>query len=68
MIHELSENNKEACLQIASQQLFRHRATYSHKQHFLYQIVMGDEKWCLYIIYEAKKGMGGSWRYTKAKS
>ena len=47
--HELSENNKENCLQIASQHLAHHRATRSHKQHFLYQIITGDEKWCLYI-------------------
>ena len=47
--HELSENNKENRIQIASQHLGHHRATRSHKQHFLYQIVTGDEKWCLYI-------------------
>ena len=40
--HELSENNKENHLQIAC-----HRATRDHKQRFLYQIVTGDEKWCL---------------------
>ena len=34
--HELSKNNKENHLQIASQHLACHRATCSHKQHFLY--------------------------------
>ena len=34
--HELSENNKENCLQIVSQHLTRHQATCDHKQHFLY--------------------------------
>ena len=47
--HELSENNRENCLQIASQHLACHRATCSHKQRFLYRIVMGNEKWSLYI-------------------
>ena len=47
--HELSKNNKENCLQIASQHLARHRATRGHKQRFLYRIVTGDEKWCLCI-------------------
>ena len=45
--HELSENNKKNCLQIASQHLARHRATRGHKQCFLYRIVAGDEK-CAY--------------------
>ena len=55
MPHELSENNKENCLQIASQHLACHRATRSHKQHFLYRIVTGDEKWCLYINMKQRK-------------
>ena len=41
--HELSENNKENRLQIASQHLARHQATRGHKQRFLYRIVTGDE-------------------------
>ena len=53
--HELSENNKENCLQIASQHLARHRATRSHKQRFLYRIITGDEKWCLYINMKQRK-------------
>ena len=53
--HELSKNNKENCLQIASQHLTSHRTTCSHKQRFLYQIVMGDEKWCLYINMKQKE-------------
>ena len=53
--HELSENNKENRLQIASQHLACHRATHSHKQHFLYRIVTGNEKWCLYINIKQRK-------------
>ena len=53
--HELSENNKENHLQIASQHLARHQATHDHKQHFLYRIVTGDEKWCLYINMKQRK-------------
>ena len=34
--YELSENNKENHLQIASQHLTCHRATHGHKQCFLY--------------------------------
>ena len=53
--HELSENNKENRLQIASQHLARYQATRGHKQRFLYRIVTGDEKWCLYINMKQKK-------------
>ena len=53
--HELSENNKENRLQIVSLHLSRHRATRGHKQRFLYQIVTGDEKWCLYINLKQRK-------------
>ena len=56
--HELSENNKENRLQIASQHLTCHQATCSHKQMRNVPIYK----------YEAKKGMGGSWRYAKAES
>ena len=53
--HELSENNKENHLQIASQHLTCRRAIHGHKQHFLYSIVTGDEKWCLYINMTQRK-------------
>ena len=53
--HELSKNNKENCLQIASQHLAYHQATRGHKQRFLYQIVTGDKKWCLYINMKQRK-------------
>ena len=53
--HELSENNKENHLQIASQHLAHHQATHSHKQRFLYRIITGDEKWCLYINMKQRK-------------
>ena len=56
MPHELSKNNKENRLQIASQHFARHRATRGHKQRFLYLIVTGDEKkWCLYINMKQRK-------------
>ena len=44
MPHELSENNKENHLQIASQHLACHQATCSHKQRFFFQIITGDKK------------------------
>ena len=53
--HELSENNKQNRLQIASQHLTCHRAIRSYKQRFLYRIVTGDEKWCLYINMKQRK-------------
>ena len=53
--HELSKNNKENRLQIASQHLTCHQATHGHKQHFLYRIITGDEKWCLYINMKQRK-------------
>ena len=53
--HELSKNNKENRLQIAFQHLTCHQATRGHKQHFLYQIITGDEKWCLYINMKQRK-------------
>ena len=52
--HELSKN-KENRLQITSQHLACHRATCSHKQRFLYRIITGDEKWCLYINMKQRK-------------
>ena len=55
VLHELSENNKENRLQIASQHLARHRATRGHKQHFLYQIITWDEKWCQEINMKQRK-------------
>ena len=53
--HELSENSKENLLQIASKHLTLHQARCGHKQCFLYQIVTGDEKWCLYINTKQRK-------------
>ena len=53
--YEVSENSKENCLQIASQHLTCHQARHGHKQRFLYQIVTGDEKWCLYINMKQRK-------------
>lgn len=53
--HELNEENKENRLQIAAQHLARHRATRGHKQRFLYRIITGDEKWCLYVNVKQRK-------------
>lgn len=53
--HELTEKNKENRLQIAAQHLARHRATRGHKQRFLYRIITGDEKWCLYVNMKQRK-------------
>ena len=55
MPHELSKNNKKNHLQIVSQHLACHRATRSHIQRFLYRIITGDEKWCLYINMKQRK-------------
>ena len=52
---ELSENNKENCLQIALPHLTCHQAIHGHKQCFLYRTVTGDEKWCLYINMKQRK-------------
>ena len=52
--HELSENNKENRLQMASQHspaIEQHAVTNSA----LYRIVTGDEKWCLYINMKQRK-------------
>ncbi|KAK6060293.1 hypothetical protein COOONC_02048 [Cooperia oncophora] len=35
--------------------LARHKLTYGHKQRFLYRIVTGDEKWCLYVNMKQRK-------------
>jgi len=48
--HQLTGKNKENRLHIAAQHLARHRATRGRKQRFLYRIITGDEKWCLYGI------------------
>jgi len=40
---------------IAAGLLARHRATHGHKQRFLYRIVTGDEKWCVYINMKQRK-------------
>lgn len=47
--HLLSENNKNQRSKIAAELLARHKSTNGHKHRFLYRIVTGDEKWCLYV-------------------
>lgn len=49
MPHKLSDANKQNRCQTAAQNLARHRSTSGHKERFLYKIVTGDEKWCLYV-------------------
>ena len=53
--HELKEKHKENRMLIAAQNLARHRDTRGHKQRFLYRIVTGDEKWCLYVNMKQRK-------------
>lgn len=53
--HLLSENNKNQRSTVAASLLARHRSTHGHKQRFLYRIVTGDEKWCLYINMKQRK-------------
>lgn len=53
--HLLSENNKNQRSTLAAGLLARHRATHGHKQRFLYRIVTGDEKWCLYVNMKQRK-------------
>ena len=66
--HELSKSNKENCVQIASQHLpaiEQHTVTNSA----FYTESSREMRNGAYLYkYEAKKGMGGSWRYAKAKS
>ncbi|XP_052827644.1 histone-lysine N-methyltransferase SETMAR-like [Octopus bimaculoides] len=49
VLHALSDNNKNQRATISAGLLARHHSTHGHKQRFLYRIVTGDEKWCLYI-------------------
>ena len=53
--HALSDNNKNQRATISAGLLARHRSTHGHKQRFLYRIVTGDEKWCLYINMKQRK-------------
>ena len=53
--HVLSENNKNQRSTIAASLLARHLSTHGHKQRFLYRIVTGDEKWCLYVNMKQRK-------------
>lgn len=53
--HALSDNNKNQRATISAGLLARHRSTHGHKQRFLYRIVTGDKKWCLYINMKQRK-------------
>jgi len=53
--HNLTDKNKENRFLIASQHLARHRGTRGHKHRFLYRIVTGDEKWCIYVNMKQRK-------------
>ena len=51
----LNEYNKNQRSTIAASLLARHRSSHGHKQRFLYRIVTGDEKWCLYVNIKHRK-------------
>ncbi|RWR98798.1 Histone-lysine N-methyltransferase SETMAR-like protein, partial [Dinothrombium tinctorium] len=53
--HALSDNNNNQRATISAGLLARHRSTHGHKKRFLYRIVTGDEKWCLYINMKQRK-------------
>lgn len=62
--HLLTENNKNQRSTISASLLARHRSTHGHKQQFLYRIVTGDEKWCLYVNMKQRK----EWRSREEQS
>ena len=53
--HELTQKQKDKRLSIAAQNHARHQGTHGHRQRFLYRIVTGDEKWCLYVNMKQRK-------------
>ena len=53
--HVLDENHKLQRASISASLLTRHQATSGHKERFLYRIVAGDEKWCLYVNLKKRK-------------
>lgn len=53
--HVLNNENKNQRIKIASELLARHRSTHGHKQRFLFRIITGDEKWCLYVNMKQRK-------------
>ena len=69
MPHELSKNNKENRLQIASQHLPAIEQNVVTNSAFCTKSSweMRNGAYCIYK-HEAKKGMGGSWRYAKAEN
>lgn len=55
VLHALSEDYENQQVTISAGLLARHCSSLGHKQQYLYQIITGDEKWCLYI--KTKQGM-----------
>jgi len=53
--HALTKNEKHRSFTIAADLLARHRGTHGHKSRFLYCIVTGDEKWCLYANFKRRE-------------
>lgn len=53
--HELTQKQKDMRLTISAQNLARHQGTHGHYQRFLYRIITGDEKWCLYVNFKQRK-------------
>jgi len=52
--HALSQNKLQRSM-IATSLLAHLKATHGHKQRFLYRIVTGDEKWCVYVNMKQRK-------------
>ena len=52
--HVLNDNKNQRAT-VSAGLLARHRSTYGHNVQFLYAIVTGNEKWCLYINIKQRK-------------
>lgn len=59
VLHILTESNKENRFQIDAQHLARQRPTRGYKQLFLYKIVAGNAKRCLYVNVKQREEWGG---------
>lgn len=51
----LNDNIRNQRSTIVAGLLARHRATHGHNERFLYRIITGDEKWCLYVNMKQRK-------------
>lgn len=55
MAHILRENNKSQRVNICAPSLTRHRSDRQQYEPFLYQNVISDEKWCIYVNIKNRK-------------